>query len=551
MAIKLRYYQQDAINAVMQYFYDGNRGNPIVAMPTGTGKSVVIGGFVKLIFDNWPGQRIMMMTHVKELISQNAEALRSVWPLAPIGIYSAGLNSRDMIQPIVYGGVASIANAIKKGEELEQHKPAQYRNFGWRDLVLIDECHLISPEDNTQYRYVLRKLKEANPHIKVIGFSATPYRLKLGHLTDDGGIFTDVCYDLTSLENFNRLLDEGYLAPLINKRMLNPTNTDGIKITGGEFNSHEMQERFDKYELMLAQVQEIVTYGQDRNSWLIFTSGISACEHATEMFRAHGVEVDYAHSKRPGNANDQAIVKFKAGETRCLVNACKLTTGFDHPPIDLIGVMVATTSPGKWVQMLGRGTRTSRESGKVDTLVCDFGNNITRLGPINDPVLPRKPGKPGRDAPIKICEECGTYHHAAVRYCCVCGFEFLFKPQSNQTEQSCEGELIRKSKPEKEEIYKWYNVSTVTYSKHIKPGNPSSLKVTYYCEGLTISEWVCFEHKGGIRKKAESWFMQRSQHNVMPSTIDESLLLAPGLAKPTQIRVWMSTRYPEILDFVF
>ena len=180
-----RWYQDEAEFSIFDYFQRGGAGNPVVAMPTGTGKSVVIANFIRRIFGYWPNQRVMMLTHVKKLISQNAEKLLSVWPVAPMGIYSAGLNSRDMIMPIVFGGVQSVAPAIKKSLEANDGKPPHLKHFGWRDLLIIDEAHLLSPSEDTQYQYIIAELRKINPYLKVIGFTATPYRLKQGMITED------------------------------------------------------------------------------------------------------------------------------------------------------------------------------------------------------------------------------------------------------------------------------------------------------------------------------------------------------------------------------
>jgi len=204
-----RWYQDEAEYSIFDYFQRGNKGNPVVAMPTGTGKSIVIANFIRRIFSNWPNQRIMMLTHVKELIEQNAEKLMSIWPTAPLGIYSAGLNSREMIMPIVFGGVQSVAPAIRRTLEENDGRPSHLRHFGWRDLLLIDECHLLSDKESSQYQYIISELRAINPNLKVIGFTATPYRMKMGLITDNG-IFTDICYDVTGVESFNRLIAEGF-----------------------------------------------------------------------------------------------------------------------------------------------------------------------------------------------------------------------------------------------------------------------------------------------------------------------------------------------------
>ena len=136
---KARYYQEEAEYAIFDYFSNGNNGNPIIAMPTGTGKSIVIANFIKHIFGYWPNQRVMMLTHVKELIEQNASKLQSVWPTAPLGIYSAGLRSREMIMPIVFGGVQSVSKAIEKSLNEQSNLPPNLLHFGHRDLIIIDK----------------------------------------------------------------------------------------------------------------------------------------------------------------------------------------------------------------------------------------------------------------------------------------------------------------------------------------------------------------------------------------------------------------------------
>jgi DNA repair protein RadD len=185
-SIKIRDYQEAAIESIFKYFEDGNTGNPLVALPTGTGKSIVITEFIRRAFTAYPKQRFMKLTHVKELIEQNYKTLRRIWPMAPAGIYSSGLRKRESHFPITFAGIASVVNC----PEL----------FGRIDLIFIDEAHLVSPKEGTMYQTFINKLKEVNPHLKVIGFTATHYRLGQGLLTEAGGLFTDVCFDLTSVQ---------------------------------------------------------------------------------------------------------------------------------------------------------------------------------------------------------------------------------------------------------------------------------------------------------------------------------------------------------------
>lgn len=540
-----RWYQDEAELAIVDYFEKGNSGNPVIAMPTGTGKSIVIGRFVAKVLQFYPNQRIMMLTHVKELIEQNADKLRQIWPAAPLGIHSAGLNARDVANPIIYGGVQSVAPTIKKA--LEDADCGMFvdsrQHFGWRDLVIIDECHLLSPEDDTQYQYVIEKLREINPMLKVIGFTATPFRLKQGMITD-GGVFTDVAYDLTTIENFNRLIAEGYLAPLIPR----PTNTvidvSNVGMSKGDFNQKQLEEAFDD-ETMFAGVQEMVELGRERSCWLVFSAGVNNSEKLASMLQYMGVTAAAVHSKNKANKNDQIIEEFKNGRIQCIVNANKLTTGFDHPPIDLIGMFRPTLSPGLWVQMLGRGTRPF--AGKLNCLVLDFARNTPKLGPINDPRIPGK-HKPGDgDMPVRICEQCGVYNHAAARRCINCGCEFTFENKLFTTAGTAA--LLRDDGP----VLENFNVHKVIYNVHQKKdqnGNalsPPMIKVSYFAGLQTFNEYIGLEHGGFVGKKARDWWKQRHASDPPPTTF-QALQHVSELRTPRTIRVWLNKKYPEVMS---
>lgn len=556
-----RWYQTEAELAPFRYYEKGGTGNGLICMPTGTGKSLVIANFIKRVFSLYPNQRIMMLTHVKELIEQNAEKLLRVWPTAPLGIYSAGLNSRDMILPIVYGGVKSVKNAIERTNNLasDLNNMNVHAHFGHRDLVLIDECHLFSEKEDTDYAYVIKELKKINPNLKVIGLTATPYRMKQGHLTDKGGIFDEVIYDITALEPFNRLIAEGFLAPLIPQ----PTDTfydiSQVKISGGDYVLKQLQKAVNIDKKTYEACVEMVTKGSDRKTWLVFTSGIEHSDKVADCLNYLGIKAVSVHSKKPEKENTQAIKELKNGTIRAIVNADKLTTGFDCPAIDLIGMLRHTLSPGLWVQMLGRGTRPSPETGKVNCLVLDFARNTERLGPINDPVIPKAPGakKSTGEVPVKICPICSTYVHTTAKFCPgikddgeECGYEFQFQ---NKLFESSHKELIKSDLPQIE----YFKVDAVFYNLHEKRdkitgmlSGPPSMKVSYVCGLRMFFEWICLEHVGNSSKQARDWWRMR-HYEEPPKTSFEAVQKSNQLRKPTQIKVWVNKKYPEILSADF
>lgn len=542
---KPRWYQLAAENSIFEYFQSGKTGNPVLVLPTGTGKSVIVASFIKRVLQTWPNQRVMMLTHVKELIAQNASKLQAVWPTAPIGVHSAGLKSRDTLNPIIFGGVQSVSKTIEKAEKDGFEFAGCTNPFGHRDLVIIDEAHLFSPKEGTQYQYIIGELKKVNPNIKVIGLTATPYRLGQGMLTDDG-FFTDICYDISGVEAFNRLISEGFLAPLIPRATTTQVDVSNVGMSAGDFNRKQLQNAVDKDEITYNALKEACELGYDRKCWMIFASGVDHCEHIAAMLETFGISATFVHSKIKAKERDRRLEDFKAGVYQAIVGFRVLTTGFDHPPIDLIIDLYPTVSPGMHVQKYGRGTRPCE--GKENCLVLDFAGNTKRLGPINDPVLPRKKGKGGGggDAPVRICDTCGVYNHASARFCISCNTEFSF--QSKLTASAGTNELIKSHVPQVE----YLDVQKVIYNLHQKKNrqgvhtSPPSIKVSYFCGLQMFNEWVCLEHSGFAGKKARDWWRQRHEEEPPPTTY-EALQKTSQLRTPAKIRVHLNKKHPEIL----
>lgn len=525
--ITLRPYQEESLDRLWGYFSSGKTGNPVIAMPTGTGKSALPAVFIERIMKVWPNQRFMIATHVKELIQQNHEVMMHAWPNAPAGIYSAGLGKKQPFYPIVFGGIQSM---IKN--------PAQ---FGHRDIAFVDECHLVSQEDDSMYITFFNTLKLINPNIKIIGLSATPFRMGQGLITDDG-LFTDIVHDLTSCDEFNKLIADGYLCPLVPKRTHTELSIEGVSITKGDFVASQLEHAVDESKITIAGLREATEYGHNRKSWLIFASGISHAEHIAAILNNFGIDCAAVHSKQKSEYNDAAIKAFKNNSLRAIVNYSKLTTGFNHPGIDLILDFRPTLSVPLHIQKLGRGTRPN--NGKENCLVLDFARNVPRLGPINDPILPKKKGEGNGDVPVKICDACGTYNHAKVRFCTNCGNEFEFKVKIFKNAGT--DEIIKSDIPQIET----YDVDRTLYSRGQKAGKPPYVKVQYYCGLRMFNEFVFPEHGGYASKLFRNWWRQRHKSEV-PVKTDVVLNIIKELRSPKSIRVWVNKKIPEILSVEF
>lgn len=537
--MELRYYQKDGLNAIWNYFANGGKGNPILAWPGGTGKSVVPAAFISKAMQLYPESRFMMITHVKELIKQNHDKFKFFWPNAPVGINSAGLKQRDYAQPIIYGGIQSIYGSPQL--------------FGRRDIVFIDECHLLSGKDDSMYGVFLAGLKLINPKLKIVGLSATPYRMGQGLLTE-GNIFTDIIHDLTDFDNFNKLLAEGYLSLLIPKQLKTEFDISNVGIQNGEYVNTQLEAAVNKQEQTYKAVKEMVEYGYDRKSWLIFASGIKHAEEIAAMLNMFGIDAAAVHSKKDSDYCDAAISAFKEYRLRCIVNYGKLTTGFDHPGVDLLSILRWTLSIPLWVQMLYRGTRPAE--GKNNCLVLDFARNTPRLGPINDPRIPVKKGqaKPG-DAPVKLCDKCGAYNHARSAFCCDCGHEFKF--QSNLASTAGTHDLIKTDKADIPVIEN-FNVEWCLYNSGQKIDKETKLPLgdpyivaTYFCgKPKPYKEFVFPESHGYGRNIFKNWWHQRHASEP-PHKVEECIKILSDLKKPRRISVHTNLRYPQVTGVEF
>ena len=403
------------------------------------------------------------------------------------------------------------------------------------------------------YRTFINGLLAINPNLKLVGLTATPWRLGHGRIIDPFEIkgqlveplFTDFCFDITGPEPFNRLIAEGYLVPLRPKRTKSVFEADGIHMRGGEFVEAELQDFVDQHdELTYAALKEArdTAEAENRRSWLVFATGIKHADTISTMLDELGVSNGVIHNKSHGR--DELIQASKRGQVTALVNNNVLTTGFDNPLIDLIVVLRQTASAVLWVQMLGRGTRpvyapghdlttlggrltAIAQGGKLDCRVLDFAGNTRRLGPINDPVVPRRKGKGGGDAPVKACDRCDEWIHASLRDCPHCGFHFEFETKLKSEASSVE--LIRGDDP----IVEVFKVDHVTASEHRKIGKPNSVKLTYY-SGLRsmFTDYLCIEHEGFAQRKASQLWKEMGGA-IFPDTTAQGLDRIGELNMPT------------------
>jgi len=487
----LRNYQKFAIDLLYQWFRDNPSGNPILELPTGSGKSWIVAQLCRDALDNWPETRVLMLTHQKELIEQNAEKLRLVWPDAPMGIYSAGLKQRD-IDAITFAGIQSVRDRAD--------------DLGHIDLVVIDECHLINNARQGGYRKLLGALGEINPALRVIGLTATPYRLGQGYLTEGKDALFDDILRPTTIEG---LVHDGFLAPLRSKATELKLDVTGVKKTAGEYNAKELEARVNTDLNNYEAVREILKIADatGRKSVIVFCAGVEHAHSVADMFNELGQRVGTIVGTTPPETRARIIELFRSGELRFVTNANVLTTGFDAPGVDIVALLRPTMSPTLYVQMVGRGMRVAE--GKEDCLVLDFAGNVANHGPITA-VEPNRKGGGGK--PTKTCPECDEIMGAASKTCPNCGYEYPEKEREEKDPNWALGdEDIMGAGRKQRKLRGW------VWRRHIsKASGKEMVKVSYYGENLSdqaVTEYLPVLHDGYARDKAWSLLTQIAERS--------------------------------------
>jgi DNA repair protein RadD len=510
----LRDYQRRVIDHLYAWFRT-NEGNPCLVLPTGSGKSHIVAALCKEAVQQWPKTRILMLTHVKELIEQNAEKMRQHWANAPMGIYSASIGKRQ-IDAITFAGIQSIRNKAAK--------------IGHIDLCIIDECHLVSHKDEGGYRHLIRSLLAINPNMRVVGLTATPYRLGHGLITDGDALFDDLIDEV----GIGELISKGHLAPLRSKVTTLDFDLSKVKKRGGEYIEADLQRAMNEAGKNIKVVREVLALAGDRKAWLFFCTGVEHSHQMAELLNAHNIPAACVTGATPKAERERILTDFKSGKLRAVTNANVLTTGFDHPDIDLIVMLRPTMSATLYVQMAGRGMRPKSHTDHC--LVLDFAGVVAQHGPIIAVEPPKKGGSGDGEAPVRVCDQCHEICHASARVCPACGHEF--PPPKEKEYKLHNDDIMGLSSSE-------MNVTAWRWRKHTsRTSGKDMLAVSYYgtLSDPSVTEYYTITHDGYAGQKALQRLSEVANNSQIKagglnvSTIEEMALNLTDATPPKVIR---------------
>jgi len=529
-------YQKEAVAAVWRFMNRGY-GNPVVVAPTGAGKSVIIAALIHEAVTQWTGTRVLCLADALELIEQNTEAYVGVSGEGAFtdgyGIYSASVGLRETRSPVTFAQIQSC------------HGRADI--FGRVDFIVVDECHMVNTKSMGMYREFVNGLSVVNPLIKVVGFTATPFRLGHGYIFKGAEtLFSGIAYEIL----IAKLIADGFLVPPVARAGICHADTSVIERSNtGEFQEASATLEFSR--ITAAAVVDMVNRVPDRKSILVFACSIEHAGQIVRELRAHGERaVELVTGNTPKVERSRVIQSVRDGSTRWLVNVGVFTKGFNARNIDVVVLLRATESAALYVQMIGRGLRTY--PGKTECVVLDYGENVLRHGPI-DAVKPRQKGERRDNGEVraKECVKCGVYIAIGCRVCPQCGGEqpvASAAPSHGTTPGNAallSGGDITLAQPRDE----WFDVRDMMVRAHNMgtPGIKPSLRVEY-CIGLAnwVSEFICPEHGGFPRQKAEQWMNTRG-YNLL--TVEEAV--TKNWSQPKRVKLRLGKKWPEVVDYEF
>lgn len=359
---KPRDYQQLSVDCMFRDLREDTECTPVVVLPTGGGKSVVIAvALMKLRSWNYTA---LILCRTKELVEQNYQRLLEFNPAmeAFAGVYCAGLNRKDRSQPFIFATAQSVARNPQA--------------FGFRNIVLVDECHQVPDREDSQYQQIMDGLRETNSKVRLAGLTATPYRVDGGFLVGEGKTFSHIAYE----KPLREMVEEGHLTPLSHVDV-NKVDLSEVAIVRGDFDPRQMSGAFE--QCAARHASEIYGYAERNkvNSCLIFTSSVAHAKIVKDCLEELTSDtVGIVHGETPAALRDETIQRFKDEDLRFVVNVNVLTTGFDAPNIDMIVLLRATCSHSLYYQMVGRGMR--KFPAKDVCHLIDYGDHVSRLGDV-------------------------------------------------------------------------------------------------------------------------------------------------------------------------
>lgn len=511
----LREYQSSALAAIISWHK--YKDTPcIVDIATGGGKTHIISALVEHYYKL--GQRVCLLAHRKELLEQSGGKIT-----VPFGYYSASIGEKITDAQVIVAGIQSIYD-----KKLDRF-----------DVIIVDEAHRVSNnEEEGRYWQFIEANAVDGKRPKVVGLTATPFRLKGGKLG-----WGDIVYEA----KYPLLLSLGYLAPITNKAKDTP-DLSSVKIVAGEYSEDELSCIMEDPGLIEAAIKNIIAFGQERTSILIFCVGVNHAKLLTKAMQENGMASAVLHGGTPKGEREKIIEDFKEGKLQHLLNCEVLLEGFDCPRTDMIVCLRPTKSKALWEQLIGRGVRLFEH--KDNCFLLDMAGNLMEHGGLGTPFF-EKSRKEKAPPKGRICPSCETYCEPRAKECPDCGYIFP-KEEANKANHKDRADVNNSATFIPMETYQ---VKKVLYKEHVSKSGNTTLRIDYVCNSRygSISEYLSpFSENEWARGKAWQFFKDRGHPLASPVesySMEDLLWHCAFLKQPSEILVDQSEKFPRVKDY--
>jgi DNA repair protein RadD len=517
--IQLRSDQIDCLNSVWNHILHNQTA--LVVTSTGSGKGVVIHELLRRSLEAKPDIKCLVLFNRVTLLSQLAERFRLALGRDRVGIYCGTEGQWDTTRPITVGSIQSLDPA--------------HLNF---NLIIIDEVHNLDEEKGRYAKFIKHQMAQ-NPKTKVVGFTATDFRFN-GYIHGKGKLFSHPCFK----RGLKFYIDRGLLVPPIAKQPDFQIDLSKLRILKGEYRQDDIDAQTMNEAMAKDQVADALNRMHERKKVVWFCSSINHAELINSLLNSSGEDSVTLHSKMDWDARDLAEDRFMRGPARHLTSVSVVAEGWDYPPADCLVLMRPTRSPGLMIQICGRVLRTFE--GKQDALLLDYGNVISSLGPLDDPVVgKKKKGEKGEPPRQKTCPDCRTYIAPRVMTCPQCGFNW---PKAEATKIALT--------PDEEAAFFTKKILTmevdhVTMTQHISKAGNANIKITYLPKNIFtdgISEYFQIENDWSHKR----FILRAIDLGIAVKPTLEEQVVQEIKRKPTAIDYVLESKYPRIkkLNFV-
>lgn len=498
MKKKLRYYQQEAVTALLNKLREDKSSIPYVEMCTGSGKSLVAAHLSHIALKN--NKRVLQLVPSKELVEQNfKELIEYSENNDKCGIVSASLNKFQLARDAIIATPGSLKKRVMM--------------VGKIDLIIIDEAHLLSPKLDSYYWRIINYLVSVNPSMRIIGMTATPYRMDMGLIHEvipehkGKTLFTECAYKT----DIFRMIQEGYLSNIINISGELHANIDGVPVSGRDYDNNIMGARFDEIVSHAVKDMKEKYKAKGVKTSIIFASNLDNAKHIMHEWGDNSIRLIHGGSGK--EERKKCLDWLKNGQgSRHIVNVEVLTTGFDYPALNCVTLMRSTKSSALYVQIVGRVIRAHDD--KDVGYVLDYGTNIERLGGIASVIVPKAVSgkivdndeeKKELSEYVK-CQSCGAMTPRKFIFCQLCGEKF-HKGNNDYSMRSDANVLFNDATT--------WNISAIDAQMawSVKKKKPM-IKLFFFGEngGVIHEHYLCLEH-GGIAAQMAQQFLLKIMKN--------------------------------------